>query len=703
MACSGGASLYQDHILQAVLQGNLTSVPEPPSRLLKILVASSRPDFEQERRVVQENVLPELQRHCASLGVDVELLDLQQGQDPRLRPVDATLRELEDCHARSLGCFLLCFVGNKYRPFALPDHIESTVFEPLHQAAQDADLDVSLLDQWYLLNENLVPPAYELQAPSDRTCKVDASVLRRGLATAAVDESSSLLEEQEQVVKVLQYGAKVALDEGLIDADTERQFRMSGVHALLDHAIKLSKTAQHKIICVVRQFDGINVNDSLASTYADVSTQASDEDSSSYTEDLVADIILNVARKNVHFYSVPWHTSGLDPELSAHSGYLEKLTEALLTSIKAMVDEASQVETPDWDELPPNLPKGCTGGGSRVADALVQQPTALAMSGRVAGGGKSTLLSQVLMYCPEWLGSDVVRIVRGVGQSPCCAYPAEMLRNLCLHISMVFGFEISPKHQSFELSKLSTWFQELLKRVEASTSDLVIVLDDLDRLRGPAHHQAATLGWLPWNLPLNVHLVCSVAQEAEAVLALLRSRIPAGDSYVFIPPLADAASMLQSHLKDNKRLLTRQQWDVLRQRLAGQTASPLYVTLLSQQAMRWASYEALDGELHVPADTEAFVSRSLERIERQFGLAPVKKIASYLTCTSYGLREPEVIELLSSTECDGTELAPVSWLSFKKELGVLLKESYVDCRSYLQWSHRCIGTYVTTTLPVRPH
>ncbi|KAH8033893.1 hypothetical protein HPB51_017343 [Rhipicephalus microplus] len=509
---------------------------------------------------------------------------------------------------------------------------------------------------------------------------------------------------------------------------------------------------------------GINVNDSLASTYADVSTQASDEDSSSYTEDLVADIIINVARKNVHFYSVPWHTSGLDPELSAHSGYLEKLTEALLTSIKAMVDEASQVETPDWDELPPTFRKvvqevvresqthlcnsrqllRCLGVSQSLdsdygpllqiqqlmlADEERVRHTPIIVCGR-EGGGKSyaaisavvaNSLCQVLMYCPEWLGSDVVRIVRGVGQSPCCAYPAEMLRNLCLHISMVFGFEISPKHQSFELSKLSTWFQELLKRVEASTSDLVIVLDDLDRLRGPAHHQAATLGWLPWNLPLNVHLVCSVAQEAEAVLALLRSRIPAGDSYVFIPPLADAASMLQSHLKDNKRLLTRQQWDVLRQRLAGQTASPLYVTLLSQQAMRWASYEALDGELHVPADTEAFVSRSLERIERQFGLAPVKKIASYLTCTSYGLREPEVIELLSSTECDGTELAPVSWLSFKKELvdgplpsclhrnattadgiepatfrsaRVLLKESYVDCRSYLQWSHRCIGTYV---------
>lgn len=161
-----GASLYQDHILQAVLQGNLTSVPEPPSRVLKVLVASTRQDLEHERRVLQENVVPELQRHCASLGVDVELLDLQQGQDPRLRLASTTFRELEDCHARSLGCFLICLIGNKYKPIALPDVIECSTFEHVHGAAQEAGLDVSSLANWYLLNENLIPPAYELQPPS---------------------------------------------------------------------------------------------------------------------------------------------------------------------------------------------------------------------------------------------------------------------------------------------------------------------------------------------------------------------------------------------------------------------------------------------------------------------------------------------------------------------------------------------------------
>lgn len=734
MTCS--ASLYQDHILQAVLQGNLTSVPEPTSRALKILVASTLTDFEQERRVVQENVVPDLQRHCASLGVDVEVLDLQQ--EPGLQVTSsATLRELEDCHARSLGCFLICLIGNKYKPFSLPNVIGSETFEHIHNASSDAGLDVGPLAQWYLLNENLLPPAYELRPPS----VTPPSSRGQGEACGALGRAPNdvlarrVQEEQEQVMKVLLYGAKVALNEGLITAETERQFRMSSVHWLLDHALKLSKTAQQRILCAVRQLDGVNCSDVAAGSFVDVSAQDAtcpDEETSCGTDDLIADVILNIDRRNVHYFSVPWHANGLDPEHSEHSSYLEKFAEALLSSLKSMVDEASQVETPDWDEMPPTLRKvvqevvresqthlcnsrqllGALGVSQSLdsdygpllqiqqlmlADEERARHTPIIVCGK-EGCGKSTLLSQVLMYCTEWLGADVVRIIRGVGQSPCCAYTAEILRNLCLHISMVFGFEISPKHHSFELGKLSIWFQDLLKLVETSTSDLVIILDDLHRLKCPPSNQAAILGWLPWNLPLNVHIICSVAQEADSIIALLKSRIPTGDSYVFIPLLQGAApvSMLQSNLKDNKRTLTSGQWEVVKDKLADRTVCPLYVTLLSQQARQWPSYEEIDGELHVSGSVEQFVNRSLERIERLYGVASVKKIASYLTCTSYGLREPEIIELFSSTECDGPQggLTAMSWLTFKRELGALLSESYVDCQAYLKWSHSCISDCV---------
>ncbi|GFW24040.1 dipeptidyl peptidase 3 [Trichonephila clavipes] len=66
-----------------------------------------------ERRYLHENVWPELQRHCASSGVDLEVLDVQLGND-----LDSTydphafeqqLMEIENCYQESLGCFLVAF------------------------------------------------------------------------------------------------------------------------------------------------------------------------------------------------------------------------------------------------------------------------------------------------------------------------------------------------------------------------------------------------------------------------------------------------------------------------------------------------------------------------------------------------------------------------------------------------------------------
>ncbi|KFM80429.1 Leucine-rich repeat and WD repeat-containing protein, partial [Stegodyphus mimosarum] len=222
------------------------------------------------------------------------------------------------------------------------------------------------------------------------------------------------------------------------------------------------------------------------------------------------------------------------------------------------------------------------------------------------GCGKSTLLSQVITYCTEWLGGDVIRIVRHVGQSPCSTYTSELLRNLCLHISLAFDF--SPKHHSYELGELSIWFQDLLKMVEETPTDLVIVLDDLHELRSPASNQSAILGWLPWNLPPNVHVVVSISEEAEGVLRLLRSRSSTGDNFVHIPDLGPSAaiSMLQSNLKDRKHTLTTEQMQAIKTKLAQTSPCPLYIKLLSRIAETWHSWMEIS-ELTIPSKLEEVV------------------------------------------------------------------------------------------------
>nr|XP_042901313.1 NACHT domain- and WD repeat-containing protein 1-like [Parasteatoda tepidariorum] len=740
----------QDSILDSVLHGNVTSVPEPPSRVVKIMVISSKSDFEMERRYLHENVWPELQRHCAASAVDFEILDVQQGND-----LDSTydpytfelqLKEIENSYRESLGCFLLCLIGNKYKPCPLPRCIEATEFNPIYDKAHEAGLDVSLLNQWYTLNSNMVPPTYVVKSLNQ---KLKCS-FRRSSETIRAEfeiQAQELVEEEEQVFKILQYGARQAYQEGLMNQNKEahqRKYFMSGVYNQLDFALGLSTNAQQRMICVIRQIDGLVTNDSAISQYVDVSSHENftiDEESASGVQNLIDDVIFYVNRKNIHYFNVQWKEGGLDTSYREHKYYLEKFGNSIFTSIKTLVDEDIAATTPDWQNLPPRIRKPIQEvvresqshlsnsrqhlrvlGVSQSLDSdcgallqiqnlmIIQDENRMRHSPVIVygqdGSGKSTLLSQVFMYCPEWLGNDVVRIIRHVGRSPCTSFTPELLRNLCLHISLLFGFEISPSHYSFELGKLSIWFQDLIKLVEAKSDDLVIVLDNLHSLRCAPNNQASILGWLPWNLPPNVHIICSIAEEEEKILGLLKSRISTNENFVHILPVTgqSALSMMQSNLKDNKYSLTPEQWQLVKEQIGDKSLSSLCVKLLSNVAKNWTSSKSI-AEKDVPLTLKELVNLFFIDLENKYGVEMIRKISTYLTCTSFGLREAEIVELLASTEYEGPqmdneqdskkcEFTTSSWLDIKKELSVLMKMYYVDKRPYLYWSHTTIADAV---------
>ncbi|GIY81454.1 WD repeat-containing protein 55 homolog [Caerostris extrusa] len=157
---------------------------------------------------------------------------------------------------------------------------------------------------------------------------------------------------------------------------------------------------------------------------------------------------------------------------------------------------------------------------------------------------------------------------------------------------------------------------------------------------------------------------------------------------------------MQSNLKDNKHVLTSDQWAHVKQRLDGKTVCPLYVKLLSSLARRWPSYKTLTDK-DVPLTLDELVNIFLKDVENKYGVETIRKIATYLTCTNFGLREAEIVELLSNSEYEGpqmdtqldnrkVEFSVIHWLDVKKELGVLLKMYYVDKRPYLYWSHKSI-------------
>ncbi|UXI14068.1 hypothetical protein NH340_JMT00011 [Sarcoptes scabiei] len=373
-----------------------------------------------------------------------------------------------------------------------------------------------------------------------------------------------------------------------------------------------------------------------------------------------------------------------------------------------------------------------------------------------SGSGKSTLLAQIFTYAPEWLTEKnnpekVIRIVRQCGQSPNSNFASELLRSLCIQISLTYGLEshLNRSVAAHELSELASCFQELLKLgIDGNGNpkfNLLVILDDLHHLQSALQYNAI-LGWMPWNLSNNVHLICSVALESESVLNVLKSRINA-ENFVSLDDCAkefdehqfnqkyleSIFSMMQSKLRDEKRNLTEDQWDFVHRKLNDYNRissidfrskmTPLFATMLSDSIL--SCWESFFFPKQLPLTVEQIVTVILDDLEECAPVQLVQKICSYLTCTKYGLRETEIFNLVEETfvcqiwandfkatqfrnqrkHLDSNHSKPKStnvskqfktnsttsiWIILKSKLRHLLKEYYLQGRLYLHWKSASI-------------
>ena len=350
-----------------------------------------------------------------------------------------------------------------------------------------------------------------------------------------------------------------------------------------------------------------------------------------------------------------------------------------------------------------------------------------------SGVGKTTTLAQVFTYSIQWLdecisstGGQLIRIVRLLGSSPCSSYSSELLRSLCLQISITFGLEL--EESEGDSGSLSNRFQEILRVLESSdsSSHLIIILDDLQELK--SIQTSSILSWMPWTLPGNVQLVCSVSSEEASILSILKSRIPS-ENFIHLSGTSSPSSSLntiQSKMRDEKRSLTQIQWEVVRKHLSflhckpeskedpsscssglEVQVTPLFLNLLSSCILSsWGSETSPLQTDHLPSSVSQVIDHVLEELEQDFGRSLLSKFCLYISFSRYGFRENEVLELISSDQHIRQNPASL-WFCLKKRLSHgLLRENFVMGRNYYSWSHkiikeavkkRYISSEVTTT------
>ena len=153
--------------LQLMLRGDgCGKATVQPKKKLILFVSSTFTDTFKERNVLQEKILPELQRLGTKNNLTVLFYDMRFGIKDESSLDHTTWHCCQDaimecCH-ESDGVFFLSLQGDKYGYRPLPKLIDQKFFE---KALEDHSSNEELLKisrTWYQLNENHLPAKYEL-------------------------------------------------------------------------------------------------------------------------------------------------------------------------------------------------------------------------------------------------------------------------------------------------------------------------------------------------------------------------------------------------------------------------------------------------------------------------------------------------------------------------------------------------------------
>lgn len=224
-----------------------------------------------------------------------------------------------------------------------------------------------------------------------------------------------------------------------------------------------------------------------------------------------------------------------------------------------------------------------------------------------SGTGKSTAISQIYNESGSWFSRNckIHRIIRFAGATSKSAYNLELLRVICQQISIIFNIPEGylPKDASFDPHYIYNWFTNLLKKCEEMPNEvLVIIIDDLHKLHTFDCDIASPLSWLPISLPSNVYIIAasSVPVNSLRLSPVQKERFRA---------IEDCTYNLPSDL------------------------SP-----------------SVNQKLNYKTTFESFLLAEFEELERIYGVNGVSKLATYITCSEYGLSETELLELLMPTQ-----------------------------------------------------
>ncbi|XP_033638665.1 NACHT domain- and WD repeat-containing protein 1-like isoform X1 [Asterias rubens] len=577
------------------------------------------------------------------------------------------------------------------------------------QTEKEYDAEITLLRNWFQLDENSLAPCYRLQNIS--------SVFKDVLSNDKQKKQRARNQWFFVQIRLLKIMHRYMKEE-----DQRRDYCMSVTEKEVETGILGSPQDVHGKVLSFKRFITdlhLHLQDYNARDYINLHPMRPEVDLTSLEKiDDLREVQITEKLKytDIHEFTTEWHKDGINPSSNrSHSQYLDKFANEFHDSLKVMIDSATSVNdrssiVPEenafyWCVAPHvNFVQNCIKSFHGCSETLfsikhyirsnAKHP--LAIHGP-SGSGKTSIVAKAAELVRDWTKSEELAvIVRFIGLTSDSHHIRKILTDICRQICHIYGQDASsiPEDYFGLMNDLENRF-----RAASSQRPLVIFLDALDQLSD--ENNARNLMWLPKNLPEHVHLVVTtvtIEEEQHECFKVLKKVLPEA-SLLPIPNLSptDTSFILSHRLALKNRRLTSEQRSAV-MKACEENASPLFVTLAADEAARWNS-QLTGRALFLPGTLKKLVNHIIIRLESTYGEPLVRRTLGYITASQNGLSWSELEDLLSLDDAvmndvvaqNGTSLRrlpPVLWCRLRAELEQYLSLGVVDgCWTY-RWLHR---------------
>ena len=153
------------------------------TKIFRVFVSSTFTDMKEERRILQRDVFPRLEKFCEQNGARFQGIDLRWGVNEKTSLNQETLQtcfnEIDRCQKISPMPNFLILLGDKYGWQPIPEKIPMNEMDKIRNKLSKDDAIFLLKEAeddrgWYRLDTNAIPAEYVLQARGEELKEYDA-------------------------------------------------------------------------------------------------------------------------------------------------------------------------------------------------------------------------------------------------------------------------------------------------------------------------------------------------------------------------------------------------------------------------------------------------------------------------------------------------------------------------------------------------